>query len=452
MHARTLATSLSIALLLTGASACGDEDPDTIPDRPTPAACSAPQGGPTFHDRDVEGHEVWSADASPHVVTETISVRDGAVLTIEPCAVVQLADGRSIDVAFPGTPTTGTLIAEATADRPIRFEGLDGARWGQLFVQSPGTARLAHVTFDDGGGDGVDPSGATLAAHGDGTLPTQRGLFVDHVTVRGSLGPGVSVRRMAGFVAGSTALVVTGSGDGEHPYPIEIAESALGSLPDGTYTGNLRDEIFVSPESRIQEDATIRDVGVPYHVGSSDRDHLTVGRYDADDDFVTLTIEPGVELAFHPGTSIRIEHSTGDFPATAALVAVGTADRPIVFRSAADAPAPGDWVGLWFGGIVRDETRIRHARIEHTGADCGCVLLTCSDVSQFEGAVIMTQPPPSTFVTDTVISEASAHGFVLGYDGPMLDFEAANTFEDVGGCAMTLPRMSVCPDPRPGCR
>lgn len=432
-----------------GSSEGGPVDPDTGDDTTTaaPIACPEPTQGPTHHDDDIVGHEVWTAEGSPHLVDWTVDVRGGATLEIEPCAVVQFAAGHGMNVAYPGTPTTGTLIAEGTAEQPIRFEGQDGARWGHLFVNSPGTARLAHLTIEGGGG--VDVQGASLVATGEGTWPTQESLFVDHVTVRDSLGVGVVVRRLAAFAEGSTDLIVTDSGDDAHPWPMIVDEHALDSLPRGDYTGNAIDKILVEPQQSLREDSVMRELGVPYLVGNGN--DLVVGSGD-DTAPATLTIEPGVTIEFAAGSAFEVEHYTGEFMASGIVVARGTADAPITFTSAAADPQPGDWIGLWFGGIVQPATRLEHVRIEYTGADCGCILLTCSDIDQFEGAVIVSQPPPSEpFITDSVIAHGGAHGFVLGYDGGAVDFRSANTFEDMAGCPMTQPRDGACPDPRPSC-
>jgi len=415
-------------------------------DTAEPASCPVPTSGPTHHDEDIVGHEVWTADGSPHIVDWTVDVRDGALLEIEPCAVVQFAEGHGMNVAFPGTPTTGTLVAEGTAEQPIRFEGIDGGRWGHLFVQSPGTASLAHVTFANGGG--VHVQGASLAASGDGTWPTQKPLLVDHVTVTGSLGAGVVVDRIAGFADGSTDLVVTDCGDETNPYPLVVDEHAIDSIPYGDYTGNAIDKVMIDPQQSIKEDSVMRELGVPYIVANGN--DLVVGSGDENAP-ATMTIEPGVRLEFATGTALEIEHYTGEFMASGILVARGTAEKPITFTSASDSPQPGDWIGLWFGGVVQPATRLEHVRIEYTGADCGCILLTCSDIDQFEGAVIVSQPPGDAFVTDSVIAHGSSHGFVLGYDGAAVDFRSVNTFEGMSGCPMTLPRDGACPNPLPSC-
>ena len=464
---RSLFASSTIACILSlfavaGSLGCGDNGAgdddgssagggaDAPDDGQVAPACEAPRSGPTFHDEDVTGHEIWTAAGSPHIVEWTVDVIDGGTLEIEPCAVVQLKKGHGLNVAYPGTPTTGTLLAEGTAKRPIRFEGLDGERWGHIFVHAPGAARLTHVTIDGGGG--VDPSGASLIARGDGALPSKRDLFVDGVTISSSLGAGAVVERLAGFADGSKDLTIVGSGSEEHPFPLEISEHAIGTVPTGSYVGNRVDEILINPLERLQEDATLRELGVPYRIGDSPVDNFTIGAGDQGATLTTLTIEPGVTVKMHPGTAFQIEHFTGAFPASGALIAVGTAAEPIVFRSSADTPAPGDWVGLWFGGIVQPQTRLEHVHIEHTGADCGCVLLTCSDVDTFEGAIIMTQPPPSAFVSSSVISHGSGHGFVLGYDGANVDFRSENQFDSLAGCPATLPRDGACTIPLPSCQ
>lgn len=417
---------------------------------PTPA-CPTKTTGPTVHEGGaITGHEVWTAEASPHIVEGRVDITDGATLEIEPCAVVELEEGVDVNVAFPGAPANGTLLAEGTADAPIVFRGHDGARWGRVFVRAPGEARLRHVTIDSGGG--TDVFGASLVAYGAGTLPTQKGLLVDAVTVVGSWGTGVVLDRMAGFAGGSRELTITGCGSEDNPYPLRIDEHAIDSVPiGGSYRSNWLDAILIDPRASLGEDAVMHEVGVPYHVGDSPVDSLVIGTGDVNAPPATLTIEPRVTLAFHPETSLRIEQATGAFPATGALVAVGTADAPIVFTSLRDEPRPGDWVGLWFGGVVSPETQLTHTRIAYTGADCGCVLVTCSELDGYEGAVITSQQPPRAFIESSVIAHGSGHGVVLGYSGAPIDFTSDNQFDDLGGCAATLPSMATCPTPRPSC-
>ncbi len=432
----------------TGSSSSGD------PGGPVEPSCPATTHGPTLHEGgDVAKNEAWTADGSPHVVTGDVRIRNGATLVIEPCAEVAVAKGKHLQVAYPGTPNTGALVAEGTAKRPIRIHGQDGARWASLYVQAPGTARLAHVSFAGGGGGDFE-DGATLHALGDGEDGGDPILFVDHVSIKGSLGFGALLNRGAAFVAGSNALTIAGSGG----YPLAVSEHALDALPTGAYTSNAKDEILVDPEggriagSGFLADATVHDRGVPYHVGRSSNESLTIGGRE-DGKLVTVTIEPGVTMRFEAGGALKVQHFTNQDPSTGALRAIGTAAKPILLTSAKTAPAPGDWRGIWYGGVPRSTNAIEHVKIEYAGGDCGCILLTCSAISEHEGAIIFTAQPPSAFVKNTTFSAIAGHGITEGYDGGFIDFRPTNTFSAVAGCAQTRPRENPtsCPSPKPAC-
>jgi len=429
--------SLSATALAFVLAAC---DPATSTPPPS-AACPAPANGPTIHRGPIEASETWTADTGPHIVPQTISVRAGATLNIEPCSVVQVDPGAGFDVAFPGTPTTGSLLAIGTAEKTIRFEGKSGAAWNGIRVDTGATVRLANVTIENAGA-----IGAAIIVSGDGTRPVHKNLFVDHVTIKSSKGAGVRLERDAAFIDGSDALTITDSAS----FPLETDEHGIGSLPRGTYTGNADDRVFIDPTGPLTESATMKELGLPYLVGNFPGDSLVIGEA-LEKPLATLTVEAGVRVEFFPGTAFEIEHSTGDKAASGALVAVGTALAPIVFTSSKDAPAKGDWQGLWFGGIPNAANSIQHARIEYTGADCGCILSTCSAIDRSEGAVIFTAQPARAFIEDTVVAHADSHAVVLGYEGDVVDFQPGITTEDVAGCEQTRPSAPICESPRPAC-
>ena len=124
-----------------------------------------------------------------------------------------------------------------------------------------------------------------------------------------------------------------------------------------------------------------------------------------------------------------------------------------MFTSAEESPDPGDWRGLWYSGTPSGDNRLEHVRLEYTGADCACSMVTCNgDVEEYEAAIILNGAPPAGFLKDSAIVHGAMHGVVQGYDGPSLDWTTSNTFE-VAGCLQTLPRQedTWCPDPMPTC-
>jgi RHS repeat-associated protein len=84
----------------------------------------------------------------------------------------------------------------------------------------------------------------------------------------------------------------------------------------------------------------------------------------------TLTIEPGVEVRFEPGTGMYIGYKGGHpyyHSYFGALSARGTAAAPITFTSNVDFPAPGDWSGIYF----RDQTNNSLTLLEHCVVEYG---------------------------------------------------------------------------------
>jgi hypothetical protein len=420
------------------------EDAEEVADA---AGCPARTSGPTMHQGNV-GTETWTAAASPHVLPFDTNI-DGT-LTVEPCAEVLLGAARTLTVR-------GTLVADGTAAKTIHIGAQDPAKPFVMIRTSNGTLHLSYVTIDGGG----DPSNIVPDLTGmlnlqgtDQTMPSQETIFVDHVSLTGSKTNGLVLRDGAGFAPGSNALTVSGS----LLYPVSTWSRAAGGLPTGTYTGNGHDEILIPGGGGYEgfaESATLHDRGVPYHVGNSGTfGELRVDPLPGVDTPSTLTIEPGVILRFKKGGSMRVAFFQSENPAKAALIAVGTLDKPIVFTSAEAVPAAGDWLGIWFGDQPLPTDRIDYARVEYAGGLSSSGSNSCPYPSspRSDGALRIFGAPAGQFVTNTKIANSGYFGFDRGWRADNLtDFLPTNTFEAVAFCLQSYPKDAngACPSPVP---
>jgi hypothetical protein len=425
--------------------------PDAAPpDAPLPdAPLGCPPGsGPTMHGFSVSADETLTAAKSPYVVPGDLSVY--ATLTLDPCVELRLPAKSSVLLS-----STGRIVAQGNALQPIH---ITAAKAGQPFANirasGGGALRLSYVNID-GGGDPlntVPPVAGLINLQGtDNAAATQEILFVDHVHISGSASNGIVLHDGAGFAAGSTALTIDGSAE----WPISVWARAAGTVPDGTYTGNTRDAIVIaqgSGHSAVQESMTLHERGVPYDVGDGlSAPEIRVDPPSSAAALVTLTIEPGVTLRFGKNGNLRVQTFTGTMPALAALVAVGTADKPIVFTSAAATPAAGDWYGVWYGMVPDPSNRIDHARFEYAGghsssgsAACPTTLGTISN----DGAVRIFGPPASQFITNSAFVNSAGHGVDRGWRADnVTDFLPTNTFQNIAWCNQSYPSAATgaCP-------
>ena len=99
----------------------------------------------------ISADATWTAAASPHVVTSTVTVLQGVTLTIEPGAAIQMRAGSDLVVT-----NGGRMLAEGTADKRIRFSRPPGVRkrWGGIVVtggpDSPESRlRYVHIEGND---------------------------------------------------------------------------------------------------------------------------------------------------------------------------------------------------------------------------------------------------------------------------------------------------------------
>ena len=452
MHSNT--GWLVVAVLLV---ACEDDNPvNKLPDAPlvpdaTPDAarvCITPSGAGTVHNTNLAAPETWTEAASPHIIINDTTV--AAAVTIEPCAVVRISGGKTVTING-----TGSITANGLAGLPVTIERLDAATAYGPIRAIGGSLSLTHTNIKGGGNPlGTVALGSTIHMQRSAAVTTGA-LHMDTVDIADSASNGVSLQGVAGFDATSKALTIHGS----VAHPVSAAPNLVGSIPSGTYTGNTINELLIATAGgQISTTQTIRDRGVPYRVGDAANAQIDVVSLTGP--VPVLTIEPGVTLKFQAGGLLRIDTNGGTtVPAKGALVAVGTAAKPIVFTSVAATPAAGAWQGIWFSGATDAASRIQHARIEFAGGTTVTGSNSCpyparlGEPNYAAIRIFGTTAPATQFVTDTTIVSSLRDGIDRGWrDDPAPDFLPTNTFTSLGGCKQTTPRTlaGVCP-PTPPC-
>ena len=331
------------------------------------------------------------------------------------------------------------------------------AAWSQIRARDGGTLDLEYTGLV-GGGDPLNfspPLASVLDLRADQTLPPAEVLHADHLLIQDSVSNGIYMSEGGGFSAASNDVIITGSAG----YPIHSWSNLAGTIPVGAYTGNGVDEILLTGSGQAEgiqsRDVTFHDRGVPYHVGSdASAGTIRVGVMPGSP-LATLTIEAGVVLRFKAGGDIQIEHFSGSTAASAALIAVGTAAKPIRFTSAAALPMAGDWLGISFGGIPDPTTRLDNVIVEFAGGSSGSGNFSCpyTGIPINDAAIRIFGTASGVFVTNSVITDSAANGIDRGFVGDDLtyDYEPSNMFARLARCKQTFPRPTAmaCPDPPP---
>jgi hypothetical protein len=142
--------------------------------------------------------------------------------------------------------------------------------------------------------------------------------------------------------------------------PADAAEGGAAADDSGAETDSLPVACFPFVGGVVVADLTLTKACSPY----------TISDFIEVNDGAVLTIEPGVTLAFEGGLGLDVGASS-----VGKLVAVGTAQNPIIFTSSSNPPLPGDWraIHLWDGTMAG--TKIAYAKLDYCGADRnGCIV------------------------------------------------------------------------------
>ena len=257
---------------------------------------SSPAFSQTTVSQNITQNTVWDLAGSPYVLTQNISVSNGATLTIEPGVVVK-AD--NFDFTDPLT-VNGTLLAQGTALQPIVFTDIaddeyggdtngDGnstaphaGDWGgiRITANSGNSSLLEYCLFRYGGDDGIGDAALEIV----GSSPT-----ISNCT----------------FFSNEKGLVVSGTGaptfidntfEANVTAPIGLALSAQPNFSGTVFLNNSREVV-------ILEAFNYNAGGESYTLGQLDIAGIENIAYLVDEG--GLTINTGVTLTIEPGVVIK---------------------------------------------------------------------------------------------------------------------------------------------------
>jgi len=134
------------------------------------------------------------------------------------------------------------------------------------------------------------------------------------------------------------------------------------------------------------------DTGGSHHFGNINSDvawHAALSPHyvDADvyvDHNATLTIEPGCEIRFAPGTRLYC-----GFLSAGRIIARGRSDSVITFTSAAQTPVPGDWRGITFYSLATTGCALDYCTVGYTdtaGVTVDAAVLSMTNCRVRQGA------------------------------------------------------------------
>ncbi len=140
-----------------------------------------------------------------------------------------------------------------------------------------------------------------------------------------------------------------------------------------------------------------------------------------------LTIEAGATVRFAPGAGLY-----AGWTAAGDLVVDGTDTDPVLFTSASDTPAAGDWTGVFVWSGSTAQSALRHATIEYAG-----------DTATVPGGLNVQNASP--LLDHVTVRNSERHGLYVNNGEPLITDSSFVDNADYG----VLCQSAVCLDPGP---
>ena len=338
----------------------------------------------------------WSLAGSPYIVTGDVTIRHSnpsygtaiAKLTIDPGVEIRFDPGTGLYVGLNYRHDTydyyGALSAKGTADAPIVFTSNSS---------NPSPGDWVGIVFRDQTDDAQTALEYSVVEYGGSTSSDKRNIYcananptIKNSTIQNSSGSGLYLSSSSPTIEGnfisdngqdgiysddsSAAVISNNTINNNGGAAVNIYPMGVKNIRNNHGSGNGKNAIAIRGGDITSSSTWVKlnTEALPYVVTGD----ITIrysnpswGAYIA-----TLTIDPGVEIRFDPGTGLYVglnyRYDTYDY--YGALSVQGTAELPVVFTSNNASPAPGDWKGIYLRDQTKDdETIIEHCTIEYSG-------------------------------------------------------------------------------------
>jgi len=345
------------------------------------SACSSPVSVSGTISEDT----TWGGECDEYLVTSSVSVENGATLTVEPGTRVVFAQNTDLTVE-----EDSALSAVGSCGSPIVFTGEQQTRgyWDgiQLYEADQLLSELTYCIVEYGGGDRF--TWAPVA----GNIVVLEGAraSITNSAVRESAGYGVVLDSDV-TVDAFTDNVVTANDDGAAYGYGQVA----GFLDDSSsYAGNDEDVVVLAGGTLTSDDEITWDaIDVPYRVSAGN--DVTVNGH--------LTVAPGTTVEFGQNAYMTMND---DGPGR--LTAVGMdpeteESMPITFTG--EQETRGYWDGIQFYGTDRTENQLMNCVVEYGGGDRFTWAGVAANVVVMEGSRVR--------IDNTAIRESGGYGVEL---------------------------------------
>ncbi|MEM8565957.1 MAG: IPT/TIG domain-containing protein, partial [Bacteroidota bacterium] len=349
--------------------------------------------------------DVESGSTVDYIVRCAISVKNNALLTIEPGVIIQF-EGEEAGIF---TSDGGGLSAVGTASEPIIFEGTSGLQgvWqGIYFASTNPLNKLDYVEVRNAGRKASAQSGVKAGvqlSEKDGSRAS-----ITNSILENNEGYGIYITEDSNLENFSNNTINNNSLSS-----VGINFNQIGKLDASTTYGSENGQAFVEViRDELTVDADIAALNVPFRFAESNKYYVEKA----------LNIAPGTIFEFVNGAGLKLGRPLANECSvnTGSINATGTANDPIIFRGTVSGK--GSWVGIGINSSSPNNKLI-YCQIAGAGSD---KMFNGADY----GANITLACDSKVIIQNTTIAESKEYGiYMFDHDAILQDFEN-NSFTD----------------------